>query len=49
MKQMKNESKSMLFVDSSTFIEEIISIKNTIKNIKIFTFDYGSDKLLIQQ
>tara|TARA_B110001454_G_scaffold186203_1_gene182867 strand:- start:2541 stop:4397 length:1857 start_codon:yes stop_codon:yes gene_type:complete len=48
MKQIKNESKSILFVDSSTSIEEIINIKNTIKNIQIFTFDYSSHKVLIQ-
>ena len=48
MKQIKNESKSILFVDSSTSIEEIINIKITIKNIQIFTFDYSSHKVLIQ-
>ena len=47
MKQMTNESKSILFVDSSISIEEIIKIKNTTKNIQIFTFDYSSHELLI--
>ncbi|RZD44358.1 MAG: hypothetical protein CXT78_06750 [Thaumarchaeota archaeon] len=46
MNEMKNNQKSILFIDSSISLDKIINITKTIPNIKIFTFDYVSHKLL---
>ena len=48
MNQINNKKYSILFVDSSTSIDDIIEIKNKISNIQIFSFDYISHKLLIK-
>jgi hypothetical protein len=41
-----NTKNSILFVDSSISVDDVIKIKNDIPNIQIFTFDYISHKLL---
>ena len=43
-----NNKNSILFVDSSISLDDVIKIKNDISNIQIFTFDYISHKLLIK-
>ena len=48
MNQINNKKYSILFVDSSTSIDDVIKIKNKISNIQIFSFDYISHKLLIK-
>ena len=48
MNQINNKQYSILFVDSSISIDDIIKIKNDISNIQIFSFDYISHKLLIK-
>ena len=41
-----NNKNSILFIDSSISLDDVIKIKNDISNIQIFTFDYISHKLL---
>jgi len=46
---MNNNKNLILFVDSSTDLNDVIKIKNNFPNIQIFTFDYVSHKLLIKK
>jgi hypothetical protein len=48
MSKINNKQDSILFVDSSISIDDIIKLKNSFSNIQIFSFDYVSHKLLIK-
>ena len=49
MNEEKNHQNSILFVDSSISLDEIINVKEKNPDTKIFCFDYHSHKLLEKQ